>query len=118
MSDIQELTDKVMQFRRERDWEQFHNQKDEAISIALEAAELLEHFQWKTKEEVAEYLKTHQEDISDELADVVIYCLGFARNTGINLREAIERKLEKQAKKYPIEKAKGSAKKYTEFGNI
>lgn len=115
MSDLKHLTDLVMQFRRERDWTQYHNPKDEAISIALEAAELLEHFQWKTKEQVAEYVKTHRQEISDELADVVIYCLGFAYNNSIDLREAIEKKLIKQAKKYPIEKAKGSAKKYTEL---
>jgi len=115
MSEIHELLVKIKRFRDERDWQQFHNHKDMALSVVLEAAELLEHFQWKTKEQAETYAAEHREDISDEVADVAIYLFELADNLGIDLKTAMEKKLEKNAKKYPAEKAKGSAKKYTEL---
>ena len=75
MITIQELTKKIIAFRDERDWKQFHNPKDLAISLVLEAGEVMEHFQWKTKEEIEVHIRTHKEDIADELADVLHYLL-------------------------------------------
>ena len=115
MSDIKRLTDLIVKFRDERDWQQFHNPKDEAISLALEAAEVLEHFQWKTKEEIDAYIRTNKEDISDELADVMYWVLLMSHDLRIDLVEAFEKKLAKSAEKYPIEKAKGSHKKYNQL---
>lgn len=115
MSRLEELIEKLVAFRKERDWEQFHSPKDQAISLALEAAEVLEHFQWKSKEEVAEYLKNHKEDLADELADVLVYDIFMCHDQGIDVLEAIENKMTKNAQKYPVDKAKGTSKKYTEL---
>lgn len=112
---IEDLTKKILAFRNERDWQQFHKPKDLAISISLEAAEVLEHFQWKTDEEITEYLKTHKEDLADELADVMNYLMILAHTADINLAEAVEKKIIKAGKKYPVDKAKGSAKKYNQL---
>lgn len=70
MSEIEKLTDKLLEFRRDRDWEQFHNPKDMALSLNLEAAEVLEHFQWKNGESIYEYVKNHKDELGEELADV------------------------------------------------
>ncbi len=115
MTDIKKLTEEIKKFRDERDWMQFHNHKDMAISLALEAAEVLEHFQWKSSEEIEEYVKINKEEISEELADVAIYLFELADNIGVDLEEAAEKKLAKNAKKYPIEKAKGKHIKYNKF---
>ena len=115
MSDIKNLTKKIVAFRDERDWKQFHNQKDMAISLALEAAEVLEHFQWKTNEEIEKYLKTNKKEIGEELADVLYWVLLMSHELGIDIVEEGLKKLEKAKKKYPIEKAKGSNKKYNEL---
>ena len=115
MADIKDLTKKIVAFRDERDWKQYHNQKDMAISLALEAAEVLEHFQWKSKEEIEEYLKTNKKEISEELADVLYWVLLMSHELGIDIIEEGLLKLEKTKKKYPIEKVKGSHKKYNQF---
>lgn len=112
MSSITTLTEKIINFRNERDWQQFHRPKDLAISLALEAGEVMEHFQWKSEEEIQEYLKTHQEEIGDELADVFNYLLIMAHDFGIDLAAVSERKIEKNALKYPVEKSKGKHTKY------
>ncbi|MCV9884148.1 nucleotide pyrophosphohydrolase [Metabacillus halosaccharovorans] len=112
MSEFKRLTDMVLAFRDERDWQQFHNPKDLAISLSLEASELLENFQWKTSEEA---VGKNSENIKDELADIVIYALLFANETGIDLVEAIEQKIQKNNEKYPVEKAYGSKTKYSEY---
>lgn len=115
MSDIKELTEKFVQFRDERDWKQFHNPKDMAISLALEAAEVMEHFQWKQDGDLEEYIKTHKEEIGEELADVLGFVLLMAEELGIDIKEATEKKIAKNAKKYPVEKSKGNHTKYTEL---
>ncbi len=116
MSDIKKLTELVVKFRDERDWKQFHNPKDQAISLALEAAEVLEHFQWKSREEIEEYLRSEKmEDLADELADVLWWVLLMTNDFQIDLANALERKVEKTAKKYPVEKAKGRHTKYTDL---
>jgi NTP pyrophosphatase (non-canonical NTP hydrolase) len=105
----------IKQFRDERDWKQFHDPKNMAISIVLEASELLEHFQWKTKEEVEEYTKKNKGEIQDEIADIAAYLFELADNLDIDLTSAVEQKLEKNRKKYPVEKAKGKHTKYTKL---
>jgi NTP pyrophosphatase (non-canonical NTP hydrolase) len=86
-----------------------------AISLCLEAAELLEHFQWKTQVEIEKYAKTHKGQISEELADVAMYLFELSDNLSIDLVKAIDNKLKKNARKYPVHKAKGLARKYTEL---
>lgn len=115
MADIEEITKKIRKFRDERDWMQFHNHKDMAISLALEAAEVLEHFQWKSKEQIEEYTKKHKDEIGEELADVAIYLFELADNLDINIAEACERKLNINAIKYPVKKAKGVHTKYNKL---
>ena len=112
MGEIKELTEKIKRFRDERDWKQFHNHKDMAISLALEAAEVLEHFQWKSREEIEGYVEENKSHLADELADVSMFLFELADNLGINLPEAIEKKLQKNRKKYPVKKAKGRHTKY------
>jgi NTP pyrophosphatase (non-canonical NTP hydrolase) len=115
MSDIQRITEKLKKFRDDRDWMQFHNHKDMALSLALEAAEVLEHFQWKSPEEVEAYGKTHKGQIGEELADVAAYLFELADNLGIDLAKAMEKKIKKNAIKYPINKAKGKHTKYSKL---
>lgn len=106
------VQNKQRAFRIERDWDQFHNPKDVAISISLEAAELLECFQWSGTDLTVEEKRDH---MAEELADVAIYCMHMADAMGIDLLQAMSDKLDANAKKYPVEKAKGSSKKYTEL---
>lgn len=107
MSDIKELTERINKFRDERDWRKFNNHKDVALSLVLEVAEILEHFQWKSKEEVEEHVKANREKIGEELADVAIYLLELASDMGIDLAEAVRKKMDKNELKYPVEQAKG-----------
>jgi dCTP diphosphatase len=114
--DIRELQQKVIEFRDARDWAQYHNPKDLAISLMLEASELLEVFQWKTSREV-EAIKSDPDErrkVKDELGDVLIYALNMCHAFGFDPSEVISEKLGINEKKYPIEKAKGNARKYTE----
>jgi NTP pyrophosphatase (non-canonical NTP hydrolase) len=104
---------RVLEFRRERDWEQFHTPKNLAGSICIEAAELLEHFQWKSGAEKLTAVETKA--VAHELADVFIYTLLMANDLKIDLLEATMSKLKENARKYPVAKARGSAKKYTEL---
>ena len=106
------LIEEITEFRDERDWKQFHNPKDLAISLSLEASELLENFQWKTSDEV---VVDKIDNITDEIADVVIYALLIADELDINLEKAIKDKLSKNRQKYPVEKSYGNNKKYTDF---
>ncbi len=115
MATLKELTQLVLQFRDERDWAQFHNPKDIAVSLTLEAAELLELTQWRSGPELLEHLKKHREELADELADILGWVLVMAHDQGIDLGDAVRKKLKKNAAKYPVEKARGQAKKYTEL---
>jgi NTP pyrophosphatase (non-canonical NTP hydrolase) len=115
MSDIKDLQKKVIKFRDARDWKQFHNPKDVSLSLVLEATELMELFQWKNDKEVEEYVKKHRSEISDELADVLIWALLIGNDLSIDLKKAIESKLKKNKKKYPVKKSKGKYSKYTEY---
>lgn len=115
MSDIKKLTKQILKFRDARGWKDFHFPKDMAISLALEAAEVLEHFQWRTKEEIEAYLKTHKSHIGDELSDVLWWVLLMSYDLKIDVVKAFERKLKENEKKYPVEKSRGTHKKYTEL---
>ena len=99
---MQETIARIRKFRDDRDWKQFHNPKDLAVSVSIEAAELLELFQWKSAEESARYAAENQERVSEEIADVAIYLIELADSTGIDLAQAIDAKLEKNARKYPV----------------
>ena len=112
---IQEITKKICAFRDERDWMQFHNPKDLATAISIESAELLEHFLWKTPDEVERHVVERSEPVREEIADIAIYLFELAQNLNVDLSKAIEEKLAKNAVKYPVAKAKGTIKKYTEF---
>ncbi len=113
MSDeIKKLTDRVLHFRDARNWKQFHKPKDLAISLSLEAGEVLEHFQWKSEAEIEQYVKTNKDEIADELADVLNYLLLMAHGMDIDLSAAQEKKIKKNGKKYPVEKATGRYLKY------
>ena len=115
MDEIEDILEKIRQFRDERNWMQFHDPKNIAISIVIEAAELLEHFQWKNKEEVEQYVKENKGEIEEEIADIALYLFELADNLGINLSDAMEKKLEKNAKKYPAEKVRGKHTKYNKL---
>jgi len=115
MDDFIKITEKIKEFRDERDWMKFHNHKDMALSLVLEAAEVLEHFQWKSSEEVTNYGKTHKKELSEELADVAMYLFELADNLGINLLTSMEKKLEINRSKYPVEKARGKHTKYNKL---
>ena len=108
----QETIEQVLKFRDDRDWKQFHNPKDLAISISLEAAELLEVFQWSAQDVMCEDKK---EKIKEELADVLNYCILMADCCGLDLDEIIQAKVKRNNEKYPVEKALGCKKKYTEL---
>ena len=108
----QETINQVLKFRDDRNWKQFHNPKDLAISISLEAAELLEVFQWSGSDTVCESKK---DKIREELADVLNYCILMADACGLDMDEIIVEKVRKNNEKYPVEKARDSAKKYDEL---
>lgn len=106
----QETIDQILKFRDDRDWKQFHNPKDLAISISLEAAELLEVFQWSAEDVTC---SDKIDKIKEELADVANYCALMADACGLDLDEIIREKIKRNEEKYPIEKSKGSKRKYT-----
>ncbi|MCP6718551.1 MAG: nucleotide pyrophosphohydrolase [Patescibacteria group bacterium] len=112
MSDIRKIIEKINRFRDERDWMQFHDPKNMAASITIEAAELLEHFQWKSKEEVKQYIKDNKEEVAEEIADVLIYLFELADNLGLDVKEIMDKKIDKNSKKYPVNKAIGIHTKY------
>lgn len=111
----QETIDQVLKFRDDRNWKQFHNPKDLALSISLEAAELLEVFQWSGSDTVCEDKK---DKIREELADVLNYCILMADICGLDMDEIIQEKIKRNNEKYPVEKAYGSKEKYTELKGI
>ena len=104
---MHEVIGRIKKFSEDRDWKQFHTPENLAKSIVLESAELLENFQWNNEYD--------DENIKDELADVMIYCLLLADTLSVDLKEVIHKKLDNNEKKYPIEKSRGSSKKYTNY---
>lgn len=112
---IEDLLKQVVAFRDARDWKQFHNPKDCAISLSLEASEVLEHFQWKNKEEIEAHIQSHKEDVGEELADVLYWVLLLSHDLEIDVAKSFEKKMEKNAARYPVEKAKGKHTKYNQL---
>ena len=112
MDSIRDLTNRINAFRDARDWKQFHNPKDMAVSICIESAELLEQFQWKNAKECETHLQENREAVADEMADVAIYLFELADLLKMDLGHEMLRKLDKNAAKYPVEKARGSNLKY------
>ena len=108
----QNTVDMILKFRDDRDWKQFHNPKDLAISISLEAAELLEIFQWSGTDVVCADKK---DKIAEELADVLVYCTLMADACGLDMDEIVQKKMEQNNNKYPVEKAKGKSDKYSKL---
>lgn len=109
MDQIEQITSKIIKFRDERDWEQFHNGKDLALALSIEAAELNQLFLWKDAEDV------NIDKLKEELADVLNYSLLLAAKYGFDVEKIIMEKIAKNAAKYPVEKSKGNAKKYNEL---
>lgn len=107
MNQIKEFAEKLRVFCAERDWEKFQTPKDLALSVSIEAAEVLEHFQWRTNEQLVEYCREHRDEIGEELADVFIYLVYLSEKLGVDLLAAAEKKMEKNKGRFPIEKVKG-----------
>lgn len=114
---IETLKDQVRVFCEARDWDQFHTPKDLAIGLITEASELLEHFRFQSPEEIEAALKNpdSREKIADELADSLFFVLRFAQRNGIDLSTSLAKKMQKSGERYPIEKARGSNRKYDQF---
>ncbi len=112
---LAELTDLALKFRAERDWQQFHNPKDVALSMSLEVAELVEIMQWRNGVELQNHLKAEREHVGQELSDILGWVLLLANDLEIDLPAAFISKMQQNAEKYPVDKAKGIAKKYTEL---
>jgi NTP pyrophosphatase (non-canonical NTP hydrolase) len=113
--DLVDLRDRLRAFARARDWDQFHSPKNLAMALIVEAAELVEHFQWLTEEESAALPAEKQAAVGDELADVLVYVVRIADKLDIDLLGAITAKLTRNEVKYPADRVKGSARKYTEY---
>lgn len=109
MSDLEELREAIVQFTQERDWDQFHNGKDLALALSIEAAELNEAFLWKDAKDV------NVEKVKEELADIVNYAILIADKYNLDIKQIVLDKIRRNAEKYPVEKAYGSAKKYNEL---
>lgn len=111
-----EVLQQLIEFRRERDWEQFHHPKDIAISLSIEATELLEWFQWRNNTEIQQMLTSDKrEALEDEIADVAVYLHYLCHDLNIDLEQAIQQKMQKNSAKYPVDKVKGRADKYNEY---
>ena len=116
-TNVNELKEKIKKFCDDRDWDKYHNAKDLAIGIITEASELLEHFRFKSEKEVEEMFKNSpkRQEICDEMADVFYFLLRLAQRYDIDLVTELDKKLKKNAEKYPVNKAKGKNMKYNEF---
>ena len=109
MTDIEQILEELRRFNQERDWDQFHNGKDLALALSIEAAELNESYLWKKAEDV------NVEKVKEELADIFNYAILIADKYDLDIKQIVLDKLKRNAEKYPVEKAYGSAKKYNEF---
>jgi NTP pyrophosphatase (non-canonical NTP hydrolase) len=115
MSTVAELTKEICAFRDARDWQQFHNPKELAVAITAEAGELLQHFVWQNPVQSERRVVERHDAIASEIADVAILLFELADNCGIDLAQAVRDKLARNAERYPVEKARGSNKKYSEL---
>lgn len=115
MAQLEDLTKTIVAFRDAREWRQFHNPKDMAISLALEAAELMELFQWKTDKQLSHWTKTQKSRIGEELADVLYWILLMSHDLKIDIAASLRSKMKQNADKYPVEKSRGRSTKYTDL---
>jgi len=115
MKTYHELLKKLIIFRQERHWEKFHKPKDLAMAAAIEAAELMQEFLWKSEEEINTQVSQHREKFADEIADTVVYLMLLADDLGIDIYDAIEAKMKKNAERYPVDKCRGRSTKYTDL---
>lgn len=113
MKTYHELLKKLIIFRQERNWEKFHKPKDLAMAAAIEAAELMQEFLWKSDEEVTVEVTNNKQRFADEIADTVVYLMLLADDLGIDMYEAIDAKMKKNAERYPVDKCRGKSTKYT-----
>lgn len=115
MGQIEDLIKKAVEFRDARDWKQFHNPKDLAVALMLEAGEVAEHFHWKNEKEIEEYVGANKKEIGDELADVLNVIFLMSHDLGIDVADAFYEKMKQNEEKYPIDKAKGRNVKYNKL---
>lgn len=115
MKDLEELREQVAEFARERDWGQFHSPKNLVMALSVEAAELMEHFQWMSEAESLAPSSEKRQAVADEIADVLVYLVRLADRLNIDIGDAVARKMVLNAAKYPADKVRGSARKYTEY---
>jgi dCTP diphosphatase len=115
MADLESIQRKIIAFRNERDWAQFHDPKNLAEALSIEAGELLENFLWKTTEQSRNLSAAELKNVKEELADIFIFLTHLSEEYKIDLLREVENKIAHNAAKYPVHKAKGSAKKYTEL---
>lgn len=115
MKDLESLKIQLRDFAAARDWDQFHSPKNLSMALIVEAAELVEHFQWLTEEQSRSLEQKQLEKVQEELADIQIYLIRIADKLNVDLMGAVSKKIEANAKKYPSEKVRGSSKKYTEY---
>jgi dCTP diphosphatase len=113
--DLSRLQDQLRHFAEERDWDQFHSPKNLASALVVEAGELLERFQWLTEDQSQNLTQEQHAKVADEVADVFLYAIRLADKLGIDLVEVAKNKIARNAEKYPVDKARGNAKKYTEL---
>jgi NTP pyrophosphatase (non-canonical NTP hydrolase) len=116
-TNLLELKQRIREFCEERDWDQFHNPKDLAIGIITESSELLEHFRFRSEKEIEEMLLSpdKKQEISEEIADILYFVIRFAQRYDIDLSTELDKKMKKNAERYPVEKAKGSNRKYNQL---
>ena len=115
MNELEELRIRIANFAKERDWDQFHSPKNLAMALIVEAGELLEHFQWLKQGESFELSEDKLEAVAEELADILVYLVRLADQLEIDLISATDKKIEANESKYPADKVRGSARKYTEY---
>ncbi len=115
MDELEDLKTRLRQFAAVRDWEQFHSPKNLSMALSVEVAEIVEHFQWLTEEQSRNLPDEKLQEVKTELADTFIYLIRLADKLGVDLLDAAKSKMEINEEKYPVEKARGHAKKYTEF---
>jgi dCTP diphosphatase len=115
MKDFAAVQESIRAFVREREWDRFHSPKNLAMALSVECAELVEHFQWTTEDDSRHPPPDRREAIGDEIADVFVYLSRIAQVLELDLLELVERKMLKNAAKYPVERVKGSSKKYSEY---
>ncbi len=115
MSDFDQLRTRIRQFAEERDWQQYHSPKNLAMALIVEAAELVEHFQWLSEAQSQALSQDKLFQVGEELADIQIYLIRLADQLNVDLLDAVDKKIATNARKYPAEKVRGSARKYNEF---